>query len=552
MSENAGQSTSTDTLICAGRQPMERRILALDALSKLTRQFCDKPDFERLIDILLMTLCGQFSVTDSFALLRKPSSQVVRESFFATGRFKGEALLSSLQLVVDEWRQFSSRAGVSKVGGAEHLDQAPRLISILVASGVKVVCPLYHEEELIGVIGLGDRVTDKGYEADDIELLGTVLSTLTPLLANSYLFWEIVTLNAWYLEILNSVRQGVFVFDRNYRLKKINLAGLAVLRAFGFEGSVADRLENAPIDVVFPESVFGGWAKEVIGSRKMRQTSSSARMVARTGGSERIYNVSITGTVENAEIGTALIITLDDVTIQKETEERLFDLQKFADQGLMASSISHELNNFLTLVLGGVELMEMAVAQGDTRKVSATLDKLKTNIANLERFTASLTDSTRLESTRRSANLNSIVTDLLSFLSIQKRFKRISITSNLDADLPNLEVDPDQIAQLLLNLLNNAADAIEESGKQNGQVAIRTFRDDGKVVLSISDNGVGMPPEVKAKLFTSNFTTKQGGHGYGLVTCGKIIENHDATVDVDTEVGTGTTFNIRVPISTES
>ena len=549
MSEADGRWPSAGPFTCDDRQPMEKQILALDSLSKLTRQFCDKPDFEHLVDILLMTLCGQFSVADSFALLRKPNSQTVNQSFFATGRFKNEVLLTSIHLAPDEWGEFSTGTGVSRVVGSGQSDEPPRLISVLAECGVKVVCPLYHNDDLIGVVGLGNRVTEKGYESEDIDLLGTVLSTLTPLLANSYLFWEIASLNSWYLEILNSVRQGVFVFDRDYRLTKINLAGLAILKAFGPDVSCKDGLKDAPIEVVFPEPVFGGWAREVMGSRALKQTTASARVVARAGESKRIYNVSITGTVENVEIGTALIITLDDITIQRENEERLFDLQKFADKGLMASSISHELNNFLTLVLGGVELMELALEQGDKEKVSATLEKIKTNVGNLERFTAGLTDGTRLESTKRSASLNSIVTDLLSFLSIQKRFKRIAVISNLDRELPDIEVDPDQIAQLLLNLLNNAADAIEESEQENGQIAIRTFCDGDSMILSLSDNGTGMAPEVKAKLFKSNFTTKQRGHGYGLVTCSTIIANHNAEVEVDSEIDTGTTFRIRFPLS---
>jgi hypothetical protein len=102
VSEADGRLTGTGTFTCGDREPMEKQILALDSLSKLTRQFCDKPDFEHLVDILLMTLCGQFSVADSFALLRKPNSQTINQSFFATGRFKSEVLLTSIHLAPDE------------------------------------------------------------------------------------------------------------------------------------------------------------------------------------------------------------------------------------------------------------------------------------------------------------------------------------------------------------------------------------------------------------------------------------------------------------------
>ena len=78
------------------RTPVDKQILALDALSKLTREFCDTPDFERLIDVLMLTLCGQFAVADVFALLRRPSLQSLNQSFFATGRYKRDVMLASL------------------------------------------------------------------------------------------------------------------------------------------------------------------------------------------------------------------------------------------------------------------------------------------------------------------------------------------------------------------------------------------------------------------------------------------------------------------------
>jgi signal transduction histidine kinase len=136
----------------------------------------------------------------------------------------------------------------------------------------------------------------------------------------------------------------------------------------------------------------------------------------------------------------------------------------------MASSISHELNNFLTLILGGVELMQMALAAEECGKAQSMLDKIRANIINMERFTAGLTDYARLESNRQAADLNSVIEDVLSFLSVQSRFKHITITSDLAVGLPQFKMDTDQIAQLLMNLLNNAADAIKDASRQDGVI----------------------------------------------------------------------------------
>jgi two-component system NtrC family sensor kinase len=531
---------------------MERRMLALDALSNLTRQFCDKPDFERLIDVLLMTICGQLSVADSFALLRKFGAQSLTQSFFATGKLRRNMMLASLQVSADEAGSLLTMRSVCRIEDLLASEQPSELIPILSKCGVSLVGPLMHNDKFFGIIGLGDRVTGKPYGQDELDLLNTIINTVTPLVANSYLFWEIASLNAWYLDILNSVKQGVFVFDRDYRLRKVNRAGLAIIRTFNPEASGINSLIDQAIGNVFPENTFGGWAREIVLSRALRRNKALTSVAGRSDGAERIYNVSITGTVENAEIGTALIVTLDDVTVQKESEQRLFDLQKFADKGLMASSIAHELNNFLALILGGVEIMQIAMAKGDMTKVDSTLGKLRVHVGNMERFTGGLTDYARLESNKEARDLNSIIGDVLSFLSVQKRFKQIKIVSELDSQLPGFRMDADQIAQLLLNLLNNAADAISESGRDDGQIVIGTGCEAGKAVLTVSDNGIGIKVEAKTKIFKERVTTKQKGHGYGLVTCAKIVENHSGVIETESTEGMGTIFIIRLPITPPS
>ena len=551
MSEPMGRVTYPRISLGDAREPLERQILALDALSKLTKRFCEHPDFEQLIDVLLMTLCGQFSVADSFALLKRPSAQSLNKSFFATGRFRKDILIASLQVEPEGWE----RALVGR--RVQHIDEfdmaeATDQVGLMGRVGVSLICPLVHSEKFFGVIGLGRRVTGKPYSDQDIDLLNTVMNTVTPLVANSYLFWDIANLNAWYLDVLDNVRQGVFVFDRGFRLRKINSAGLGILRAFREDDLDLETVEGKPIDEVFPEPAFDGWAKRFVEARERCRPLAGSSVVASGRSGDRIYNVSVTGTVENSEIGTALIITLDDVTTQKESEQRLFDLQKLADKGLMASSISHELNNFLVLILGGVELTECALESGDTEKAAATLEKIKGNVANMERFTKGLMDFATPDITKQPGSLNSIIEDVLSFLSLQTKFKGIKIESRAVNDVPEFLFDPDQIAQLMLNLLNNAGDAVREAGIENGWITIETDCVGDHAVLRISDNGIGIKPEIKDRLFKSRLTTKMNGHGYGLVTCSNIVNDHNGIIDVSSEVAKGTTFTVRFPIRVET
>jgi signal transduction histidine kinase len=531
----------------AGNEPIERRLLALDALSKLARQFCEKPDFKQLMSVLLMTLCGQFSVGDTVAILKRPRSGACGQTFFATGRFRKQGDLAALDISSENCAVLLCGQNACKLQDLDLSDRHSGVIPALRESGVSLICPLVHNDDLLGIIGMGDRVNGKATSQEDVDLLIAIVGTITPFLANTYLFWEIGRLNTWYLDVLNSVKQGVFVFDSANRLKKINAAGLGILKTFRPDVTGADCLNDKPIEDLFPAEAFGKLVCEAVTAKVGGGATESRNVVAGSGETERIYNLKLSESSEGGENGTDLIMTLDDVTHQKESETRLFNLQQLADRGVMASSISHELRNFLGLILGGLELTQVAVNRGDGDKANDNLDKLKSTVENLERFASGLMDYTNLTVDKQTSSINSVISDVISFISGQPRFKRITLTPELESDLPDLMIDSDQIAQLLLNLLNNAADAIAEVPRSEGEIKVETRSDEAEVALIISDNGIGVKPEVKDGLFRTRQTTKEHGHGYGLVTCASIIESHNATVAVDSEPGEGSVFTIHFP-----
>jgi PAS domain S-box-containing protein len=531
---------------------INKQTLALDALSNLTGRFCEKQDFEELIDLLLMTLCGQFSVAHAFALLFKPSSQSLNETFFATGDFKGNARLRSLSDRPADW---SCLVRDRKTCRAEELEDSPcarSLSRVLHGAGVILVSPLVHHDDFFGVIGLGERITGTPYSSEDMDLLNTVTNTVTPLVANSYLFSDIANLKAWYLEILDSVKQGVFVFDRDFRLKKVNAAGIDMLGAVRAGRVTPEHLDGASISEVFPDATFAGWAERFRGMLAAGQKVINTTAVASIGGSLRVFNVDLIESEEGAGSDSSLIMTLDDVTVQKHREQRLFDLQITADRGKMASTIAHELNNFLTLLMGGVELLGLALEDDDKPRARQTMERLQKQVSNLERFSRGLTDFSSIGSDKRTQNLNSLIEGVLSFISVQKRFRGLKIIPVLSEGLPDIRMDKDQITQVLLNLLNNAADAIGESGRSDGRIILRTRTDKGGIGLQVSDNGAGLRPGIEERLFCESITTKQSGHGFGLVTCARIIRAHGGNIQVRSQPGEGTTFTIRFPANKEA
>jgi len=120
---------------------------------------------------------------------------------------------------------------------------------------------------------------------------------------------------------------------------------------------------------------------------------------------------------------------------------------------------------------------------------------------------------------------------------------QIDIKCYLPADLPPLALDRDMFKQALLNLMLNAEQALTGGGS----ITVQAILEPGHVCLSLIDTGHGMPPDVLAKVFEPFFSTKSTGSGLGLATTRKIVEAHHGAIDVQSEVGKGTKFTIRLP-----
>ncbi|HSB04688.1 MAG TPA: ATP-binding protein, partial [Thermodesulfobacteriota bacterium] len=143
------------------------------------------------------------------------------------------------------------------------------------------------------------------------------------------------------------------------------------------------------------------------------------------------------------------------------------------------------------------------------------------------------------------ANLNDLVERVIALVEFEAKVHDKSIFKSLASDLQPVYTDPIQVQQVFLNILNNAMEALEKHGK----IVVKTWAEDGRVAISFSDNGRGIPRGNLDKIFTPFFTTKPPGKGtgLGLSICYGIIEKLNGKIDVRSDPGKGTTFTIHLP-----
>lgn len=244
---------------------------------------------------------------------------------------------------------------------------------------------------------------------------------------------------------------------------------------------------------------------------------------------------------------------MKDATEMKRLKDQLYHSDKLASLGLLVSGVAHEINNPLTGILAYAELLYMRVNDEDVKKdlekIMHGAERCKKIVENLLTFSRQRTPSRSLES------INDIIDKAIDLRSYWLRTSNIEIIRDYGQDIPTLYIDSQQIQQVILNLILNAEHAIRESKKERGMIRFSTSfnRRDQRIIVSITDNGTGIPKEIIHRVFDPFFTTKPVGIGTGLglsISHGIIME-HGGTISVQSEAGEGTTFVIELPIQSE-
>ena len=246
-----------------------------------------------------------------------------------------------------------------------------------------------------------------------------------------------------------------------------------------------------------------------------------------------------------------VVLSGRDVTDLKRLEEQLIQAEKLAAMGQMLAGVAHELNNPLTAILGVTELVRERDGLDDSMK--RQLDLTHRQARRAARIVQNLLEFSRPASPqKKSIDLNSIIERTLQLHEHSLRRNQVAVDFSPRADLPMVVGDANQLIQVLLNLITNAEQAIREV-RESGRVQIRLGSAGGNAIITVQDDGVGIPPEALPKLFDPFYTTKRpgGGTGLGLSICLSIVREHGGTIQADSLPGGGSAFKVYLPTSRE-
>lgn len=221
----------------------------------------------------------------------------------------------------------------------------------------------------------------------------------------------------------------------------------------------------------------------------------------------------------------------------------LSEVERLAAAGQTAAQFAHEVGTPLNLISGHVQLLRLKSKDEN----DARLEIISEQIERIERIVRGMLDRTKLTKGERNLlDVNDILRRTFEATAPLLDERKVKYTETFATDLPKISGSGDHLQQVFINLINNALDAMPDGG----ELRIETRREDGSVVIDFADNGFGMPDDVRLKIFDILYTTKGArGTGLGLVVVKQFVQEHDGTIEVESESGKGTRFHLRFPIA---
>jgi two-component system NtrC family sensor kinase len=274
-----------------------------------------------------------------------------------------------------------------------------------------------------------------------------------------------------------------------------------------------------------------------------RPVETMARATEKVAQGDRTVTVPVEGAGELTILARSFNSMVETL---RTTEQQLLQSEKLASVGQLAAGVAHEINNPLGTILLFSDIMRKELPADDPRRDDVTMiideaTRCKTIVSDLLNF------ARQNEVLAQTTDVNALLADTIQQIAVQPVFEGVRIVSQLERDLPQIQADPAQLREVFVNIMTNAAEAMEGGGS----LTITTSSaEDEMIKIAFQDTGCGIPEQNLSKIFTPFFTTKAigKGTGLGLAIVYGIIKMHRGQIYLESEVGVGSTFTITLPV----
>ena len=237
---------------------------------------------------------------------------------------------------------------------------------------------------------------------------------------------------------------------------------------------------------------------------------------------------------------------------RKKIESAKIQAERLAMVGTMAAQVAHEIRNPLGSITFNLDLIHREIDKliqpgGHSPNEARTLaNEMRAEVRRIQRVIEDYLQFARLPKLQRQpVTLNAFLEKKLSFYSSELERENVKLCTHFDPALPTINADAEQLWQAMLNLIRNSRQAMPDGG----ELTIGTWRDGGRVLVRISDNGKGMTEEQLQKMFVPFFTTKKEGTGLGLALVQQIVTEHGGHVECESASGRGSVFTLFLPVA---
>ena len=405
----------------------------------------------------------------------------------------------------------------------------------------------------IAVLGLGRTGQGDFLSSEDMELLESLAGYIGIAIQNAQLYrrleqkiFDFERLRDFNENIVESINIGVFAVDLEDRIESWNTQ-MEVMYAT----PRADALRK-PLSAVFPAEFLQEFDRlrgehGICTLYKFRLPTPA--------GEARTANITVAPLLNRDFQAVGRIVIVDDITDRINMETQLTQAEKLSSIGLLAAGVAHEVNTPLAIISSYAQMLGKQMRSDDAtdKRLEPVLQKITEQTFRASEIVNGLLNFSRMGSVEFGRiDLNAVVRDTVLLLEHQTRSAGIAITTELAGNLPAVMGNRGKLQQVLVNLVLNAKDALQD--KADGRVTISTLRSPKGVLLTVEDDGTGMPADVLRKIYDPFFTTKNSpkdgqrkGTGLGLAVTYGIVQEHAGTIDVSSRVGHGTIFRMELP-----